>query len=167
MPSEKILEQKKESVKELAAKLKEAKAIILVDYRGVTVEQITKIRAELRSLNAEYKVIKNNITKRALNEIGITDLDEHLQGPVAIAISNEDYLGVSKTLYNFAKENDFYKIKAGIIDGKIVSGEEIITLAKLPSREELIAKLAGVLLANISKLAVALDQVKVKKEQEA
>ena len=111
MPSEKILEQKKESVKELAAKLKEAKAIILVDYRGVTVEQITKIRAELRSLNAEYKVIKNNITKRALNEIGITDLDEHLQGPVAIAISNEDYLGVSKTLYNFAKENDFYKIK--------------------------------------------------------
>ncbi len=165
MPSNKVLEQKKESVKVLAEKIKESKAVILVEYRGVTVEQITKIRADLRNIDSEYKVIKNNITKRALNENGITELDDILEGPVAVAFGKEDYLGISKVLYNFSKDNEFYKIKAGIIDGKVVSGDEIVTLAKLPSREELIAKLAGVLLANISKLAVSLDQVRVQKEQ--
>ena len=165
MPSNKVLEQKKESVKVLAEKIKESKAVILVEYRGVTVEQITKIRADLRNIDSEYKVIKNNITKRALNENGITELDDILEGPVAVAFGKEDYLGISKVLYNFSKDNEFYKIKAGIIDGKVVSGDEIATLAKLPSREELIAKLAGVLLANISKLAVSLDQVRVQKEQ--
>ena len=166
MPSSKVLKEKQERVAELSEKIKNAKAAILVEYRGITVEQVTKVRADLVSANSEYKVVKNNIIKRALNENGISELDEKLEGPVAIVLGNEDYLAPSKILYNFAKNNDFFKIKAGIIDGKIVTAEEIVTLAKLPSREELIAKLAGVLLANISKLAVALDQVKVKKEQE-
>ena len=166
MPSSKVLKEKQESVAKLSEKVKEAKAVILVEYRGITVEQVTKMRAELKAANSEYKVVKNNIIKRALNENSISDLDAHLEGPVAVVFGNEDYLAPSKILYNFSKENEFFKIKAGIIDGKVVDAEEIITLAKLPSREELIAKLAGVLLANISKLAVALDQVKVKKEQE-
>jgi len=166
MPSSKVLKEKQESVAKLSEKVKEAKAVILVEYRGINVEQVTKMRADLKAANSEYKVVKNNIIKRALNENNISDLDAQLEGPVAVVLGNEDYLAPSKILYNFSKENDFFKIKAGIIDGKVVDAEEIITLAKLPSREELIAKLAGVLLANISKLAVALDQVKVKKEQE-
>ena len=164
MASENILKQKQEEVSKLAEKLKEAKVILLTDYRGINVEDVTKLRAELRGVNTEYKVIKNNIIKRALDANGENGLDDLLEGPTALIIGTDDYLEPSKIIYNFSKNNDFYKIKGGIIDGKVMTAEEIITLAKLPSRQELIAKLAGALLGNITKLAVALDQVKVQKE---
>lgn len=164
MASENILKQKQEEVSKLAEKLKEAKVILLTDYRGINVEDVTKLRAELRGVNTEYKVIKNNIIKRALDANGENGLDDLLEGPTALIIGTEDYLEPSKIIYNFSKNNDFYKIKGGIIDGKVMTAEEIITLAKLPSRQELIAKLAGALLGNITKLAVALDQVKVQKK---
>ncbi|MBR3002725.1 MAG: 50S ribosomal protein L10 [Clostridia bacterium] len=164
MASEKILNQKKEEVSELASKMKEAKLVLLTDYRGINVEDVTNLRAELRKTNAEYKVIKNNITKRALAECGIEGLDDQLVGPTAVIMSNEDYLEPTKAIYNFSKNNDFYKIKGGVIEGKVMTAEEIITLAKLPSRETLLSMLAGALLGNISKLAVALDQVKLQKE---
>ena len=80
-------------------------------------------------------------------------------------MTNEDYLEPTKAIYNFTKDHDFYKIKGGVVEGKVMSAEEIITLAKLPSREQLLSMLAGALLGNISKLAVALDQVKLQKEQ--
>ena len=166
MASEKALKQKEELVKALAERMKSAKVIILTDYRGINVADVTKIRADLRNTNAEYKVIKNNIIKRALDMNGESALDDLLTGPTAVLMGDEDYLEPSKVLYNFAKDNDFYKIKGGIIDGKVMTAEEIITLAKLPSKQELLAKLAGCLLANISKLAVALDQVKAQKEAE-
>ena len=167
MASEKILNQKKEEVSELAAKMKEAKLVLLADYRGINVEDVTNLRTELRNTNAEYKVIKNNITKRALAECGIEGLEDKLVGPTAVIMSNEDYLEPTKAIYKFSKDNDFYKIKGGVIEGKVMTAEEIITLAKLPSRETLLSMLAGALLGNISKLAVALDQVKVQKEQTA
>ena len=166
MASEKALKQKEELVKALAERMKSAKVIILSDYRGINVADVTKLRADLRNTNSEYKVIKNNIIKRALDMNGESALDDLLTGPTAVLMGDEDYLEPSKVLYNFAKDNDFYKIKGGIIDGKVMTAEEIITLAKLPSKQELIAKLAGCLLANISKLAVALDQVKAQKEAE-
>ena len=166
MASEKALKQKEELVKALAERMKSAKVIILTDYRGINVADVTKLRADLRNTNSEYKVIKNNIIKRALDMNGESALDDLLTGPIAVLMGDEDYLEPSKVLYNFAKDNDFYKIKGGIIDGKVMTAEEIITLAKLPSKQELIAKLAGCLLANISKLAVALDQVKAQKEAE-
>lgn len=165
MPNSEVLKKKQEEVKVIAEKVKSSKAIIIVEYRGANAEQITNIRADLRKCNAEYKVTKNNITKRAFAESNITELEQEFNGPVAVIYSKDDYLEPAKVLYNFSKNNSFYKIKAGIIDGKIVTAEEIITLAKLPSRETLIAQLAGALLANISKLAVAIDQVKVQKEQ--
>jgi len=167
MASESIIKQKEEIVKNLAERMKSAKVIILTDYRGINVEDVTKLRADLRNANAEYKVIKNNIVKRALEMNGESGLDELLSGPTAVLMGDEDYLEPSKVIYKFSKENDFYKIKGGIIDGKVMTAEEIITLAKLPSKQELVAKLAGCLLANISKLAVALDQVKVQKEAQA
>ena len=164
MASEKALKQKEELVKALAERMKSAKVIILTDYRGINVADVTKLRADLRNTNSEYKVIKNNIIKRALDMNGESALDDLLTGPTAVLMGDEDYLEPSKVLYNFAKDNDFYKIKGGIIDGKVMTAEEIITLAKLPSRQELLAKLAGALLGNITKLAVALDQVKAQKE---
>lgn len=164
MASEKILNQKKEEVSALAAKMKEAKLVLLTDYRGINVEDVTNLRTELRNAKAEYKVIKNNITRRALAECGIEGLEEQLTGPTAVIMSNEDYLEPAKAIYKFSKDNDFYKIKGGVIEGKVMTAEEIITLAKLPSRETLLSMLAGALLGNISKLAVARDQVKVQKE---
>ncbi len=164
MASKTIIKQKEEIVNKLAEELKDAKLILLADYRGITVEDVTKLRKEVRETNAEYKVIKNNIVKRALDANGESGLDDLLEGPTAIITSKEDYLAPAKAIYNFTKDHDFYKIKGGIIEGKVMTAEEIITLAKLPSRQELLAKLAGSLLGNITKLAVALDAVKAQKE---
>ena len=164
MASEKILNQKKEEVAKLAEKIKEAKVVLLTDYRGINVSDVTGLRAKLRNAEVEYSVIKNNITRRALAECNIEGLDDALLGPTAVIIGNNDYLDACKTIYEYAKDNEFYKIKGGIIEGKVVSVEEIITLAKLPSKETLIGMLAGALLGNISKLAVALNEVKAQKE---
>ena len=164
MASETIINQKKEEVSKLADKMKEAKLILLTDYRGINVEDVTTLRADLRKGNAEYKVIKNNITRRALAECKIEGLEEQLEGPTAVIMSSEDYLEPLKAIYNFSKDNDYYKIKGGVIDGKVMTTEELITLAKLPSRQELLGMLAGGLLGTISKLAVGLDQVRIQKE---
>ena len=165
MASEKALNQKKVEVKELAEKMKEAKLILLTDYRGIGVVDDTELRRDLRNVNATCNVIKNNITRRALKECGIEGLDEELVGPTAVIMSNEDYLEPSKAIYNFTKNNDYYKIKGGVIEGKVMTADEIITLAKLPSREDLLSMLAGALLANISKVAVALNEVRKQKEE--
>ena len=165
MASEKILNQKKEEVSALASKMKEAKLILLTEYRGINVTDDTTLRKDLRNANATYTVIKNNITRRALSEAGIEGLEDKLEGPVAVVMSSEDYLEPSKVIYNFTKENEYYKIKGGVIDGKVMTAEEIITLAKLPSRETLLSMLAGALLGNISKIAVALNEVKKQKEE--
>ena len=165
MASEAILKQKEEEVKALAEKLKNAKLVLLTDYRGITVEDVTSLRNTLRDTKSEYKVIKNNIVKRALDANGENELDSVLVGPTAVVISEEDYVDPLKAIYKFSKDNDFYKIKGGIVEGKVMTAEELITLAKLPSREELLSMLAGGLLASISKIAIALDQVRIKKEE--
>lgn len=167
MASEKIIAQKEKEVKELAAKMKDASLVLLVDYRGINVADVTGLRKSVREVGAEYSVIKNNITRRALAECGIENLNEVLEGPTAVIIAQDEYLPALKAIYKFAKANDFYKIKGGVLEGKVSSVEELTVLAQLPSREELIAKLAGCLLANVSKLAATLDAVKVKKESEA
>ena len=167
MASEKIIAQKEKEVDELAAKIKDAKIVLLADYRGISVEQVTGLRADLRKSNSEYKVIKNNITRRALEKCKYEGLEDLLEGPTAVIINNEEYLEAAKAIYGFSKDNDFYKIKGGIIEGKVMTAEEIITLAKLPSKETLIGMLAGALLGNISKLAVALDQVRIQQEANA
>ncbi len=165
MASEKILNQKKEEVKKLAEKMKNAKLILLTDYRGINVTDDTQLRRDLRNANASCSIIKNNITRRALAECKIEGLDEQLVGPTAVIISDGDYLEPSKVIYKFSKDNEFYKIKGGVIDGNVMTAEEIITLAKLPSREVLLSMLAGALLSNISKVAVALNEVKKLKEE--
>ena len=165
MASEKILNQKKEEVSKLAEEMKNAKLILLTDYRGINVTDVTELRTTLRNTNATYRVIKNNIIRRALQEAGIEGLEDKLVGPTAVIMSNEDYLEPSKAIYTFSKDNDYYKIKGGVIEEKVMEAEEIITLAKLPSREVLLSMLAGALLGNISKIAVALNEVKKQKEE--
>lgn len=165
MASEAILKQKEEEVSKLAEKFKSSNLVLLTDYRGITVEDVTTLRNTLRDTKAEYKVIKNNIIKRALDTNGENALDEVLEGPTAVITTEGEYLDPLKAIYNFAKANDFYKIKGGIIEGKVMTTEELITLAKLPSRQELLGMLAGGLLGTISKLAIGLDQVRMQKEQ--
>ena len=167
MASEKSINLKKEQVSDLASKMKEAKLILLTDYRGINVEDVTSLRNDLRNAKAEYTVIKNNITRRALEECGIEGLDEYLEGPTAVIMTTEDYLEPTKAIYNFTKDHDFYKIKGGVVEGKAMTAEEIVTLAKLPSRDQLLSMLAGALLGTISKFAVALDQVRIQKETAA
>ena len=164
MASEKILKQKQEEVKSLAEKFQNSKLILLTDYRGINVGDVTGLRNDLRNANGEYKVIKNNITKRALAELKIEGLDEALAGPTAVITTEDDYLAPLKVIYKYSKANDFYKIKGGVVEGKVMTAEELIVLAQLPSREELLAKLAGALLGNITKLAIGLDQVCKQKE---
>lgn len=164
MASEAILKQKEEEVKALATKLKDAKLVLLTDYRGITVEEATSLRNTLREAKSEYKVIKNNIIRRALDANGESELDSVLEGPTAVIVAEEDYVEPLKAIYKFSKENDYYKIKGGIVEGKAMTQEELVTLAKLPSRQELLGMLAGGLLGTISKLAVGLEQVRLQKE---
>lgn len=164
MASEKILNQKKQEVQELAEKIGKAKLVLLTDYKGINVADVTAVRAKVRGAKAEYRVIKNNITRRAMEANNIEGLENVLEGTTAVILGYEDYLEPLKAIYEFAKDNDFYKIKGGIIENKVVPVEELLTLAKLPSRETLIAQLAGALLGNISKLAVAVNEVAKQKE---
>lgn len=166
MASEVIIKQKEEAVEKLAEKIQNAGLVLLTDYRGINVADDTELRKAVRETNSEYLVIKNNITRRALAKCGFEVPQEALQGPTAVIITPAEYLPALKTVYKYAKSQDFYEIKAGVLEGEVQSKDELVVLAQLPSREELIAKLAGCLLANISKLAATLDAVKVKKETE-
>ena len=167
MANQAIIKQKEDEVNALVEKMKDAKLILFADYRGINVEDVTNLRATLRKTNSEYKIVKNNISKRALAKCEIEGLDAAVEGPTAVIIGHDDYLEPAKAIYEYTKEHDFYKIKGGVIDGKVMTAEEIVTLAKLPSRETLIGMLAGGLLGTISKLAVGLDQVRIQKEGSA
>ena len=167
MANKNIIAQKEEEVNVLAEKMKDAKLVLFVDYRGINVEDVTKLRANLRKTNSEYTIVKNNISRRALAKCEIEGLDEAVEGPTAVIIGHDDYLEPAKAIYEYTKEHDFYKIKGGVVDGKVMTAEEIVTLAKLPSRETLIGMLAGGLLGNISNFAVAIDQVRIQKESVA
>lgn len=178
MPSERILNLKKDKVEKLSEKFKDAKSIVLADYRGLTVEQDTKLRKAMREADIDYSVIKNSIIHFAARENGYDELDQYLSGPTALAISFKDPVAPSKVLSKFAKEYKVLEIKAGIVEGDIVDLEGIKSIANLPSREELVAKVVGglssplygivnVLNANIRGLAVALNAIAEKKQAEA
>lgn len=167
MANQAIIKQKEEAVNSLAEKMQNAKLVLFADYRGITVEDVTNLRSTLRKSNSEYKIVKNNISRRALEKCGIEGLNEAVEGPTAVIIGKDDYLEPAKAIYEYTKDHDFYKIKGGVVEGKVMTAEEIVTLAKLPSRETLIGMLAGGLLGTISRLAVAIDQVRIQKETSA
>lgn len=157
MPSEKVLEQKKKEVSELADHLKVAHTGVIVNYKGITVEADTKLRKELREAGCKYKVVKNTLLRLALQEAGIAGLDDVLQGTTAVAVHPEDYVAPAKILEKFAESNDTFEIKAGFIDGKSAGPDEIKTLAKLPSKEELVAQVLRGLNSPISGFVTVLN----------
>lgn len=164
MPSEKVLQQKQQMVASLSEKLKTAAAGIFVDYCGLTVEEDTQLRNKLREANIEYAVVKNTLTKRAANDAGFSEFDEILNGPTALALSFDDVVAPARVLAEFAKDNDVFEIKAGFMEGRAMSLEEIDALSKIPSKDTLYAMLAGGLNATIAGLARALDAVREQKE---
>lgn len=158
MPSEKVLEAKKAQVAELIEVLNGATTGVLVDYRGLTVEEDTKLRNDLRAAGVKYFVVKNTLLRLAANQTGLEDLDSILHGPTALAVS-DDAVAPAKVLADFAKDNDTLEIKSGFMDGKVLSLDEIKTLAKTPSKETLIAKMMGSLNSPISGLARLLSTI--------
>ena len=177
MPSQKILEAKKQKVEEFSEKLGMAKSIVLSDYRGLTVEEDTNLRRELREAGVEYKVVKNSLTSRAAKNCDMEYLNDFLTGPVSIALSYDDVIKPAKVLWEFSDKNKKLEIKAGVINGKLISIEEVKALAKLPSREVLIATLLGtlnspitgfvnVLNGNLRGLVVALNAIAEKRAKE-
>lgn len=159
MPSEKILEKKKQIVSDLADKMQKAVAGVMVDYCGLTVEEDTKLRNELRKADVEYTVVKNTLTRFASNQIGYTEFDEVLNGPTALAMSYTDVVAPAKVLVEFAKKNENLEIKAGFVEGKVVSIDELKTLAATPSFDVLISKMMGSMQSPISGLARLLSTI--------
>lgn len=158
MPNEKVLEAKKAQVAEVVEALNNAATGVLVDYRGLTVEEDTKLRNDLRAAGVKYFVVKNTLLRLAANQVGLEELDSILHGPTALAVS-EDPVAPAKILFDFAKENDKVEIKSGFMDGKVMSMDELTTLAKTPSKEALIAKILGSLNAPASNLVRLLNTI--------
>lgn len=159
MPSAKVLEAKKAQVAEVIEVLKSAQTGVLVDYRGLTVEEDTDLRNKLRAAGVKYFVIKNTLLKRATEETGLEALEEALHGPTALAVSSEDAVAPAKVLADFAKSNDKLEIKSGFMDGAVMSLDEIKKLAATPNMETLIATMMGSLNAPISNLARLLSTI--------
>lgn len=159
MPSAKVLESKKAMVKELADRLNNAQAGVLADYRGLTVEQDTELRRKLREANVQYTVIKNSIIHFAVKEAGLEGLDSVLEGPTAIATSSEDVVSPAKVLCDFAKDHEKLEVKAGFVDGAVISIDEVKKYASIPSKEVLISKMLGSLLSPIGALARTLQAI--------
>ncbi len=156
------LEAKKELVAEIKDKLSRAKCVVFVDYRGLNVAQDTEMRTEFRKNNSDYKVYKNRLVLRAANELGISGLEEHLQGTSAIAFGYEDEVSAAKIVSQVGEKTNMLSIKCGLLNGKLISSDEVKTLAKIPSREELIGKLLFIFQNPMRSLAVAINEIAKK-----
>lgn len=168
MPSEKVLESKKQIVADLTETLKSSAAGVLVDYKGINVADDTKLRKELREAGVEYSVVKNTMLRFAAKEAGLEGWDEFLHGTTALAVSKEDLIIAAKILAKYAEaiKGDVFTIKSGFMDGKVVDTDTVNALAKIPAKEVLIATMLSSLNATISKFAVVVDQIAKKKEEE-
>jgi len=158
MANAKVLEQKKAIVAELTDKFRNAKGGVFVDYTGTTVAADTEMRRKLRAAGVEYAVVKNTLTRFAANDSGLSELDPILNGPTALAISLTDPVAPAKLINEYATKRDStIKIKAGIVEGKVISPDQVTALAELPSKEALVAQLAGTLIAPVRGLATVLN----------
>lgn len=163
-----VREEKEQIVAGIAQKLRDSKTTVLTDYRGLNVAEVTELRKNLREAGIEFKVLKNTMVRRATEEVELTDIDQFLTGPTAIAFSYDDVVAPAKVLVDFAKEHEALEIKAGILEGKVVNVGEVKSLAALPSREGLLSMLLSVLQAPMRNMALAVKAVADKEEpQEA
>lgn len=166
MPSEKILEAKKKIVADLVANYKEAQSFVFVDARGLTVEQDTALRSEMRKNGVCYKVVKNTTLNLVFKELGIEGLDEMFKGPTAVAYSKEDMMAPAKVSKKFADDFEKLTIKGGIIEGKVATVAEVEALAAVPSKDVLLSQIVYALLFPITKLAMLTKAAAEKLESE-
>lgn len=159
MPSTVVLEKKKAQVEALAERIKGSVAGVVVDYKGINVEDDTKLRKELRKAGIEYTVVKNSILKRAADAAGLSGMDPVLEGTTAIATSAEDYVASARILQKYADAHDFFNVKSGYLDGEVIELSKIEALAKLPSREVLLATVCNVFNAPIAAFARAVQAI--------
>ena len=165
MPSNKILEEKKQVVETLAAKLQSAAAGVLVKYEGIKVSEDTELRVALRKAGVEYTVMKNTLTGRACDIAGYGDMKQYLSGMTAIAFSQDDPIAPAKIMKQFADKINSFEIKAGFVDGGVLDQAGVISLAETPSKEVLIGKMMGSLMSSLYSFAYVL-QAKIDKENE-
>jgi len=166
VPSKSILEQKQAIVADLAEKIKASPAGVVVNYQGITVDADTKMRKALREAGVSYMVMKNSLTGRACEEVGLGDMKQYLTGMTAIAIGGEDPVAPAKVLKEYAEKIESFEILAGYLDGQVVDKETVAKLADIPSKEVLIAKFLGSIKSPLYGLAYALQAV-VDKDGEA
>ena len=167
MPSNIILAQKQQAVAELAEQLKASTAGVLVNYQGITVDDDTKMRKALREAGVKYMVVKNTMTGRACDEVGLSDMKQYLSGMTAIAIGGEDPIAPAKVIKEYADKVESFSILAGYLDGAVVDAKTVEALADIPSKEVLIAKFLGSIKSPIYKFAYALQAVVDKDGEEA
>ena len=159
MPSNAILEQKKQIVADLAEMIKASPAGVLVNYQGITVEDDTKMRKALREAGVKYMVMKNSLTGRACDEVGYGEMKQHLEGMTAIAISENDPIAPAKILKTYAEKIESFKILAGYIDGEVIDVAGVENLASIPSKEVLISKFLGSIKSPVYNFAYALQAI--------
>ena len=159
------VELKQPVVAEISDLLKDAKAVVLADYRGLTVEQDTQLRKTMREAGVVYKVYKNTMVKRAIAGTQFEELAKDLEGPTAVAISSGDAAAPAKNLYEFAKKADKLELKSGVVEGTYYDSNTIKVIATIPSREELLGKLLGSIQSPIANFARVIKQVAEKNEE--
>ena len=162
MANAKIIEQKAGVVSEIKERFENAKSVVAFDYRGLSVAEVTELRRKLREAGADYKVYKNTLTKRALDELNI-NMSEYLAGPSAITFGTDE-LSIVKVLNDFAKEHEALELKAGIVEGKVANLEDLKRYASIPSRETLLTMLAAGLMGTVRDLSICLDLYSKEKE---
>ena len=166
MPSNSILAQKQAIVADLAEQLKNSPAGVVVNYQGITVDADTKMRKALREAGVKYMVMKNSLTGRACDEVGMGDMKQYLSGMTAIAIATEDPLAPAKVLKEYASKIESFEILAGYLDGAVVDAETVNKLADIPSKEVLLAKLLGSIKSPLYNFAYAIQAI-IDKDGEA
>ena len=159
MPNAAVLEKKQQQVADLSAKIGSAVTGVVVDYRGITVADDTALRKELRENGVNYFVVKNTILRRAIDGTDLDEMKSVLEGTTAIALSDEDYTAAARILSKYAESHDNFKIKSGFLDGKIIDIETITSLAKLPTKEVLLATVCNAFQAPIAAFARAVQAI--------
>ncbi|HOT45349.1 MAG TPA: 50S ribosomal protein L10 [Spirochaetota bacterium] len=154
-----VKQYKVDEVSSMVDQLKDKGNIILTNYSGIRVKDLSKLRKTLRSKNAEYRVVKNTLFKRALKEVGIEGLDEYLKGPVAVAFAKDDVGDVAKALKDFAKDVEKFSYSAGYVDKVLYNSDQIKRIADLPSKEVVLAQLLGMINGPARGIAVGMNQI--------
>ena len=159
------LESKKQVVEEIKTKIQNCKSLVIVDYKGINVNDDTALRKKCREADVDYKVLKNRLVKIAFNDLGINDFDSYLEGTTAIAFANGDEMQAAKVITESAKDIKALETKCGMLDGKFLDKDAVEAISKIPGKEVLLAQLCGLLKSGLSGLASCLSQIAEQKAE--